>query len=371
MKRNLIVVGIVIATLTVFGFSKTKPKQLQKNEPALRIGISLPLTGSIAHLGESARRGIEFAYEERQKNNPKPGVEYFFEDNAFDAKTAVSAYQKLKANGELAAIITASSPASLATHPLAKADNLFQMAIFASVSEYSTPNDLSFRVHSRAEKEVQAIIGYLEKHSVQRLGVIYINNDYGKSVFDALKKKLSSDKFAGTESFLPNENDFRTHLAKIKGSKPDVLLMVGAASHVVSILRQSSGMDFKPNFLASASALDPETLKVAGDYTTGLVLPDMFDEESANQETKAFVDSFKQKYGLLPDMFAAQGYEAARLTVSALEKCGRNGECVKSYLFNLKDYPSILGNLAFDSNGDPDFDYFMKIFRNGKFERLE
>jgi len=372
MKKILIALlgVIVVAIVAKIISNQTQLRQPEQTDASLKIGISLPLTGSIAHLGESAKKGIELAYEEFKSENSNFNLSYLFVDNAFDVKTAISAYHKLNTNGKLTAIITASSPATLATQPFAQADNILQLGIFASVPDYSTPDDLSFRIHPRAEKEAAGIISYLVKGNMRRLSVIYINNDYGKGVADSLKQNFPSEKITIMESFLPGQSDFRTQLVKIKTAKPDSVLMIAAASQVNIILRQSAEIGLSADFLASAAALDPQTLKLGAPYTDNLIVADMYDENSSRPQSKAFVEAYEEKYENLPDMFAAQGYEAFKLTAAVLKLCGKNDLCIKDYLYGLRNYPSVLGKLTFDVNGDPEFDYFMKIFKNGRLQKL-
>lgn len=374
MKKNLIFTIIIVASVAVFGLSKSKTKQAEKGSVILKIGISLPLTGSIAHLGESAQKGIELASEELKRNHPDLNLKYFIEDNAFTGKGAVSAYRKLKDIEDIDAIITATSPVVLATQPLAQADNILQMGIFASTPAYSSANDLSFRVFPRSEKEAEAIIEYLQKSNLQRLAIIYINNDFGQGVYNAVSEKLSRDgnwaKIVSQESYLPDTVDFKTQLAKIKLSSPNALIMVATAQDVVSIMRQAQALDLQAVFLATSSASDPAVLGTSA-ATETLLVTDIFDPQSTNKNTQAFIANFEQKFGTIPDLWAVQGYDSYKLTALALKKCNRNSQCLKSYLSGLKNYPTILGNLTFDHNGDPDYNYFIKIFKNGRFKKLE
>jgi ABC-type branched-subunit amino acid transport system substrate-binding protein len=374
MKKYLwvIVVLIVVVGIVVFGRIKNKPTA--GGVPDLKIGISLPLTGSIAHLGESAQKGIELAAEEIKRDHPNLRVKYFIEDNAFTGKAAVSAYQKLKDSDNIDAIITASSPATLATEPLAKQDNILQMGIFSSTPAYSSPNDLSFRIFPRSEKEAEAILKHLNGQQFQRLAIIYINNDFGQGVLGAVSSKLappdSQLKIVGSESYLPDSTDFRTQLAKIKQTNPQALLTIATAQDVVSIMRQAHDMSLQTEFITTSAASDPAVLSQAAE-TDGLLVTDIFDPNSADQNTQNFITNFKQKFGAVPDLYAVQGYDGYKLTASALEKCRRDAGCLKSYLYGLKDYSTILGNLTFDTNGDPAYNYFIKVFKNKQFEKIK
>jgi len=51
----------------------------------------------------------------------------------------------------------------------------------------------------------------------------------------------------------------------------------------------------------------------------------------------------------------------------AFAECGKDYECIKDYLTNLKNYNSVFGKLSFDNNGDVYYDFFYKTVKDGQF----
>ena len=148
--------------------------------------------------------------------------------------------------------------------------------------------------------------------------------------------------------------------------------MVGTAKHYAPILKQASELDLKTQFLSMRSAEDPILLQTAGGFAEGLIYSYPFDATSkSNAITEKFVKSFKEKHNAVPDAYAAEGYEGFRLLALAFVQCGKNYDCIKSWLSNLKDYDSAFGKISFDSNGDVYYNFFLKTIKDGQFVKYE
>ena len=87
MKK--IIIGIVAVILIVVGISYfgKNSNQPTSQEP-IKIGVILPLTGPYGKIGEDAQKAIKLAT--KGENN----IKLVFEDSQFEAKKAVSSYQK-------------------------------------------------------------------------------------------------------------------------------------------------------------------------------------------------------------------------------------------------------------------------------------
>lgn len=365
----------VIALIGIYGFYGITGYSISNPETeTVDIGIILPLSGGAAYYGEASQRGVEIAAEEIKQVYPEFNFKIYYEDSAFIPKEGVNAYNQLKNSENIDAVITAASHISLAVMPLAKEDRIFQMAIFSSADDYTTSDDFAFRISTRNEVEAERLANLIIDQGIKRLGIIYLNTDFAIILKDNLKEdfieKKSSVKIIGEESFLLPDNDFRTILTKMKQENPDAIFMVGLASHYAEIMKQSSELGIDVQFISMRSAEDPVLLRNAGELANGLIYTYPFDSTSNSKEVEYFVSTFKTKYGIVPDAYAAEGYEGFKLTALAFVKCGNNSLCVKQYLEDLEGYESVFGNIDFDSNGDVYYDFFPKTVRNGNFVPL-
>lgn len=358
-KKIITVFSILVVLLLVISCTK---------ENKLKIGIILPLSGSAAYYGDNTQKGIELAKEKLLKEYPDADLKIYYEDSFYTAKGGVDAYNKLRNINGINAVITAASQVSLAVLPLTTSDKVVQMAVFSSNEKYSIPDDLSFRVSTKNDLEMSELAKFMIEREFKKLGILYLNNEYGVGVKESFKNKLldSSVKVIIEESYMLEENDFRTNLLKIKESEVDTIFIVGTVNHYVNILKQANEIGLNAQFLATRSAEDPNLIKNAGGNAEGLVYPYPFDATSTLTETRNFVESFKSKYGVEPDAYAAEGYEGFILLVSSLLECDENRECIKNY-FGDEVHKSVFGDLKFDQYGDPYYEFHIKTIRGGNF----
>ena len=90
-------------------------------------------------------------------------------------------------------------------------------------------------------------------------------------------------------------------------------------------------------------------------------------------ENKAFVAAFEKEYGVVPSLYAAQGYDAAKLIDGALKATGGKVSDKPAFRKALASAPftSVRGSFAFNTNGFPIQDFYVvKAVKraDGKFE---
>jgi branched-chain amino acid transport system substrate-binding protein len=142
---------------------------------------------------------------------------------------------------------------------------------------------------------------------------------------------------------------------------------VGTAAHISNILKQADELGIKAQFLGFRATEDPVLIKNAGALAEGFIYTYAFDANDDSPEVRNFAEAFRSKYSTIPDGYAAEGYEGMMLVAASFDKCGKDYDCIQSYLSGLKNYRSIFGNLSFDRNGDVTYPFFLKTVKGGKF----
>ena len=344
----------------------------QQEQPTFRVGIIESLSGNAAYYGEPNLKGVEIAKEVIAEKYPWLKIEIVHEDSKYTAQGGVEAYRKLQDVQYIDAVITHASPVSLAIQPLARQDGILQMAVSASARTYSSPDDLSFRVSPTTDIEAETISDFLLSKNFSRLSILYMNNDIGLSVTNSVKEKLNQKNpeisIVTEDTFALDNTDFRTQLLKAREKNPDAIFVPSLASHIALILRQAKEINLDVQFLGFRASEDPVLLN-AGELAEGFVYSYGFDPSGESGEIKTFSETFKGKYGVKPDGYAAEGYEGLRLVASAFDSCDKNYTCIQAYLQNLRNYSSVFGSLSFDENGDVYYQFFIKKVANGEFVR--
>ena len=117
----------------------------------------------------------------------------------------------------------------------------------------------------------------------------------------------------------------RGQLAEIRAAKPDAVFFfynAGAAS--INFVKQYAEAGLKETIplYATNFSLDEQTLPAMGDAALGVELSTFWSADLDNAANKAFVQHFIAQYQRRPTVFAADGYDSARLLDAALKSKG-------------------------------------------------
>src|SRR4051812_44226626 len=110
----LIVVVIIIAA--TIGFQASN--KAQNGKPTIKIGITLPLTGDVARLGESVKNSLILAKSDLPAT--KYNYELVFEDDQFKPALGVTTANKLINIDKVSALVSFGSPVGNVISPIAE-----------------------------------------------------------------------------------------------------------------------------------------------------------------------------------------------------------------------------------------------------------
>lgn len=359
-------------------------KQKIAEEKSIKIGVILPLTGSGSDQGKWQMNGLELAKEEINSNGGINGklIELIYEDSkGGNPKEAVSAYQKLRTEYNIPIVITWGSGVGIGLTELVNNDQVIQMGIATASPDYSTSNDFTFRVFPSSTAEGTFGANLIKnKLKFSKVAVIYVENDYGvgsKNSFIKRFKEIGGEIIA-EEALEPNSADARTQVLKIKEENPEAVFLAVYPQEGGVILKQSSELDYKTQFIASTAILGgKELFDIAGSSADGLlVTTGQFDSDSKDPLIKSFAESYSKKYGTKPEVYSARAYDGLKVIGKVLSLCVQfkkeiDTNCLKDSLFSLKEYNGITGKISFDSNGDIIADFQILIAKDGKFVKYK
>jgi len=238
--------------------------------------------------------------------------------------------------------------------------------------KFSTPNDASFRLTSKATIEVTTMLEYLKKIGKNKLAILYMNNDTGVGLKNALvaNAKDYGIEIVFNEGFNTDTLDYRSLLLKMKQSGEDVMYNASLGVYFGKVLTQANELGIKTLFVSYRGADDPTLINIAGKLADGIIYTTGYDNTSTTKENTDFIKTYQVKYNEVPNEYAAESYEAVKIIADAYTRCHNNITCTGSYISSIKDRPSVFGNLTFDINGDVVHQFYLKTVRDGKFVKL-
>ncbi|MDA8238306.1 MAG: branched-chain amino acid ABC transporter substrate-binding protein [Chloroflexi bacterium] len=380
MKLTRLGAAIVAASLVVAACGGTS-----SGAKTLKIGISLPLSGSSLASAGPARDGALLAIKEANAAGTIKGYtlapyvldhavngQYDTQQGAKDMTTFVSdsavmavvgpfnsAVAKVQIPISNEAGLLQCSPAN--TNPdLTKGDGGKQLRA-------ANPDKINYvRVATTDDIQGPAVAQF----GVQDLGLknIVIIDDqsvYGKGLADQFAAEWT--KLGGTvvdrQGADPKTTDFLPILTKFASESPDSLFFGGVTANGGGLIRKQmpqAGLGDIP--LLGGDGIQDQNGGVAGSYINiaGAAAANSYSSVAAIHDipdAAAFKDKFTAEYKTDPGAYAASGYACAQVIIKAIETAASKGDVTREAVRAAGSDPNttfdtVLGPIKFDAVGD-------------------
>ncbi len=305
----------------------------QDNRPeVIRLGQSAAFSGPANELGKEMSLGIEAAVFEANAKRSVPGVRFLlvYYDDGYEPDRAIQNTRRLIHDNNVFALIgEVGTPTSRAAAPIALEAGVpfiapFTGAAFLRDAE-KLPNVVNFRASYRQEVD-EMIDRLLEEKLINRIGILYQNDSFGKSGFENAKASLARYGLEPVASgtYERNTTAVKTAVFDLYLAQPEAVIIIGAYKPAAAAIRWSREIGFKPVFFnisfVGSQALEREL--GPGDYNVYMtqVVPDFRSEtlEIAKNYRSALEGVWP---GAKPNHVSFEGYAAARMLMAAVKRC--------------------------------------------------
>ena len=293
-----------------------------------KIGSIGPTTGGAAVYGLAVQNAAQLAIDEINAAGGVNGYKFElnFQDDEADAEKSVNAYNALKDWNAQMIIGSVTSGACIAVTDKTMADNMFQLTPSGSAVECAQ-YDNCFRICFSDPNQGAASAQYIgEKGLAQKVAVIYDSSDvYSSGIYESFAKEAANQSFeiVAAEAFTAdNKTDFSVQLQKAKNAGADLVFLPIYYQESALILTQAAAMDYAPAWF-SCDGMDGILSGVDNFDTSlaeGVMLLTPFAADAQDEKTQAFVTSYKEKFGDIPNQFAADSYDAIYVIKAAIEE---------------------------------------------------
>jgi branched-chain amino acid transport system substrate-binding protein len=342
-----------------------------------KIGGILCLTGRGSSYGERAQNGFQLAVEELNAGDFKETpLRLLVENSQSSRDQARSSFRRMIEQEKIvAAVGFLLSDEVLACAPLANQRKVVLLSPFAGSDDIKNAGDYVFRNRESASRQAEAIARVaVERFGEKRFAVLHSRSANGISYRDAFVDavlRLGIATPPPTISFEEGKTDYREQILRLRAKAPEAVYLAGLDRELGLILKQSAELDFQPQFFASAAAISPKLLEIAGNAAEGLVGGSApFDPESNDPRVRAFVSAYESRFGSPPDFLAANAYDAIHLIAAQIRSGATDGESLKKGLYAVKNFPGIGGMMSFDSFGEVDKPITLVQVQGGSFRPL-
>ncbi len=373
--KTWLVVGLVIVIGILIWWGNRSTKAPESNKP-VKIGVIATLTGVGAYQGQQELRGLELARDELNTaggiNDRK--IELIIEDSKAEPTTAVSALRKLADTDGVKFVVGDSwTSTTVPMVPVANEKRILLISPVSALDELSA-NDLFFRTIPITRDMMVPLARYAYSQlGARRVGILRQATPFGvehardfRAAFEALGGQIVAE-----ETFELTATDLKTQINKVKAQNPDTILNLHATGPRLGLLqKQAQELGVNTKWLGSWGSENADLIKEYGVVVEGLVYPYPYDAESDKSATQEFIAKYRKKHSELPDLTAANAYDALHLVAQAIAERGEDPAAAKEFLLSLRDYPGASGIFTFDENGDVKKPVLIKQIQSGKFTTL-
>ncbi|MCX6904776.1 MAG: ABC transporter substrate-binding protein [Verrucomicrobia bacterium] len=159
--------------------------------------------------------------------------------------------------------------------------------------------------------------------------------------------------------------DIASQFEAIKAADPDAIVFYGQPDDIGIYAAQFRKAGLKAQFFGFDRLKEDAFAKAAGPAAEGTTICYFFNPDRTDQPWVQFVEKFQKRYGQKPDIYAAYGYDGAKLMIQAIDKAGPNRFRIRDYLANLDEYDGVTGHMIFDARWDNIVPISTAQYRNG------
>lgn len=293
----------------------------------LKIGVIGPLTGAAASYGIAVQNGADLAVKEINEAGGINGmmIETKAEDDENDPEKSINAYNTLKDWGMQVLDGPTTSKPCIAVGAEAEADNMFLITPSGSAVE-CVATDNAFRVCFADPDQGTASAKYIgENKLATKIAIIYDSStEYSSGIREAFVAEAANQglEIVADEAFTADSNtDFSVQLDKAKDAGAELVFLPIYYQEASIILKQAHDKEFAPIFFG-CDGMDG-ILSVTNFDTSlaeGLMLLTPF--STTEESSKAFTEAYVAAYGIEPNQFAADSYDAIYAIKAAVEQAG-------------------------------------------------
>jgi branched-chain amino acid transport system substrate-binding protein len=346
------------AALALAGVAAAAPARAADT---IKIGMVVPITGSIAESGKYGIQGAKLAIEEINKAGGVLGgrmLELVTEDDQSANPTTILAFNKITGDKSIVAVLgpTRSTQIQAIAPAVLKAGVPVMIGgTDPALTHAGNPWFFRFRPNDSYTVRVMADFGskVLEK---KKWAVVHATDAFGTSAktlfIDNLKKQQGLEPVM-VEGQPNNSADYTAVALKVKQSGADVMATFITYEQDLAIFaKQLKQLGVNLVWVGSPSITTTTARNLAGPALYGTyAVADFF--AGANPQATAFAEKYQTTYKSPADFFGSWPYDAIHVLAKAIDAAKSTEPAkLRAALLAVKGYEGVEGTYNFDPNGD-------------------
>lgn len=320
------------------------------------------LTGNEATFGDSTDKGIRLAVEEQNAKGGVKGRQVSVKtyDNQGKQEEAALVTTRLVVDDKVQVLLgEVASKRSLAMAPIADKHHVPMITPSSTnpkvTKEGDTVRPYVFRVCFIDPFQGTVMAKFArETLKLQRVAVLRdVGNDYSVGLADYFLSKFKElgGEVVDDQSYKAGDQDFKAQLTAIKRKKPEAIYVPGYYTEVALIARQTRELGLNVPLMGGDGWDSAKLYEIARGALEGSYFSNHYSPEDPSPRIVEFVKKYQLKHGVVPDSLAAQGYDAARVALEAMERApDLSGPAIRDAIAATKDFAGVTGVITLDAD---------------------
>lgn len=241
----------------------------------------------------------------------------------------------------------------------------FYISANAGPSQYAGAqcNPYFFSASYQNDNMHEAVGKTVQDRGIKKVALLAPNYPAGKDALAGFKRFYKGE--VALETYTPlNQLDYGAELSQLRASGAEAVFIFLPGGLGVNFVKQftGAGLNKEMKLFAPGFSADEDVIRAVGEPMLGILNSSQWAHDLDNAANKRFVADFQKEYGRLPTLYAAQGYDTARLIDAAVRDVKGKTEdkdAVRKALQAAR-FESVRGAFKFNTNQYPLQNYYLR-----------
>jgi branched-chain amino acid transport system substrate-binding protein len=242
----------------------------------------------------------------------------------------------------------------------------FYISANAGPSQYAGAdcNPYFFSASYQNDNMHEAVGKTVQDKGFKKVALLAPDYPAGKDALAGFKRYFKGQ--IAMEAYTPlSQLDYGAELSKMRASGADAVYIFLPGGLGINFIKQfvGAGLSKDMTLFGPGFSGDEDVIRAVGEPMLGMFNTSQWAHDMQNPVNKRFVADFQKDYGRLPTLYAAQGYDAARLMDAAVRdvKGKLSDKAALRKAIAAAKFDSVRGSFKFNSNGYPIQDYYLRV----------
>ena len=293
-------------------------------EPTLKVGLVLPMSGSLAGVGRQIDNAVRLYLEQNGDTIEGTRIKVLLRDDEGNPDRTRDAVRSLIEESKVDVLAGfGTSPAAAVAAPFATNAKIPQVVMGAQTSLITTRSPFIVRSGATLAQSAATLGRWAAQQNIRNVAALISDYAPGNDALKEFSKAFASDERTVSDEYrIPlDEPDPGPSLAQIKQARPDALFVFVAPSQARQVLDAIAAQGLSQEgikLIATGDLTDDSFLASLGPSALGIVTAHFYSAAHPSRQNRLFVDAYRASYDETPGAMAVSGYDGARLICEAL-----------------------------------------------------